>query len=173
MLPPPLQARRHNRRLRCVAFTDAAALVDSNKALATHRASLKPARTQVLSFIKLIARVFTGKGQTADAHSRAGAPAARYWITNPYHAVSIVPAPPQACQEVKALIRRRFLSTDAPALPLLGCSLRACLCVYKHHDDRRITQRRAADRGGAGRIGNAGERRRTAGRRSEDSLRAD
>ena len=63
---------------------------------------------------------------------RRGAPEASL---EPYHAVSIVPGGRQcsACLHVEGL---RFLSGDAPPLPLPGCDA-ACGCVYRHHADRR------------------------------------
>ena len=57
----------------------------------------------------------------------------------PYHAVSIVPGGRhcRACLHVEGL---RFLSGDAPSLPLPACDMAcdmACGCVYQHHADRR------------------------------------
>jgi len=56
---------------------------------------------------------------------------------NPYHAVS-VEAPIGACAAATAVRDQRYLSTEAPSLPLAGCSDPArCKCRYKHWDDRR------------------------------------
>jgi hypothetical protein len=41
----------------------------------------------------------------------------------------------------------RFLSREAPALPLKNCVNDECTCHYAHHDDRRIGPRRARDMG--------------------------
>lgn len=66
----------------------------------------------------------------------------------PWHAVSIAAAEP-GCPEAEAMKGRRFLSNEAPRLPLPGCSQPwACRCVYRHHADRRATPRRASDRSG-------------------------
>ena len=53
----------------------------------------------------------------------------------PYHAVSIAPGGRhcRACLRVEGV---RFLSGEAPPLPLPACDI-ACGCVYQHHADRR------------------------------------
>jgi len=90
-------------------------------------------------------------------------------VTNPYHAVSIKAGP--NCE--KTAIRysqRRYLSSEAPALPLPTCSPKGCSCRYVHHDDRRSGEdRRIRD------VWNAhaqqvtdGNRRRAGGRRVTD-----
>jgi hypothetical protein len=61
-----------------------------------------------------------------------------------YHAVEIVPGR-HACAEAYALRDRRFLSREAPVLPLPGCNASPCECRYEHHDDRRKGLRRARD----------------------------
>ena len=63
---------------------------------------------------------------------------------SPYHAVAIVPGH-RACAAAQALRERRFLSRDAPVLPLPGCTSSPCECRYEHHDDRRKGMRRASD----------------------------
>ena len=41
---------------------------------------------------------------------------------------------------------RRWLSREAPLLPLPGCTRPdTCQCTYNHHDDRRAASRRAED----------------------------
>ena len=74
------------------------------------------------------------KGQSEDARPE---PVKRISSkTSRYHAVSIV-FDKYACPAAKELAGRRFLSTDAPALPLSNCSSMQCNCVFKHHADRR------------------------------------
>jgi hypothetical protein len=63
---------------------------------------------------------------------------------NPHHAVVVVPGR-HACAAAYALRDRRFLSREAPALPLTGCSAGECSCRYEHHGDRRHAVRRARD----------------------------
>jgi len=63
-----------------------------------------------------------------------------------YHAVTVVPGR-HACAEVRALSGKRFLSREAPPLPLKNCGSAACECRYEHHEDRRKGNRRARDLG--------------------------
>jgi hypothetical protein len=63
-----------------------------------------------------------------------------------FHAVTIA-AGPRACPAALMLRDQRFLSRDAPPLPLKGCSCAKCECHYEHHDDRRKSGRRARDLG--------------------------
>jgi hypothetical protein len=63
---------------------------------------------------------------------------------NPHHAVVVVPGR-HACAAAYALRGRRFLSREAPVLPLTGCGAGECSCRYEHHDDRRSNARRARD----------------------------
>lgn len=48
----------------------------------------------------------------------------------------------KCCKAVKALHGKRFLSSEAPALPVQGCDQAHCECDYIHHDDRRAEIRR-------------------------------
>ena len=63
-----------------------------------------------------------------------------------FHAVTIA-AGPRACEAARRLRNQRFLSRDAPPLPLKDCSCSNCECRYEHHDDRRQLGRRARDLG--------------------------
>jgi hypothetical protein len=65
---------------------------------------------------------------------------------NPFHAVTIAPGP-RACDAARNLRDQRFLSRDAPQLPLRKCDSPECTCRYEHYDDRRKNQRRARDLG--------------------------
>ena len=53
-----------------------------------------------------------------------------------FHAVSVHYAP-DACEAVKNLEGRRFLSSAAPRIPLPECDAIQCKCRFKHHTDRR------------------------------------
>ncbi len=88
-------------------------------------------------------------------------------IVNPYHAVSIRPGR-YPCGTVLQLQDVRFLSADAPRLPLEGCSAATCSCRYQHHDDRREYDRRRSDAWGSGPMWRGQERRRSRGRRTTD-----
>ena len=63
-----------------------------------------------------------------------------------WHAVCIAPGE-RACDAARLLAGRRFLSRDAPALPLKNCDNAACTCRYEHFDDRRKGARRAGEIG--------------------------
>lgn len=115
----------------------------------------------VPNFIKALFR-----GQQAAALQVADN-SRRHWITNPWHAVSIS-ATANACSCARKLSRARFLSKDAPALPLVGCSSRKCDCHYRHHQDRRNELRRESDVGASSRHWMRQERRSSAGRRVND-----
>ncbi len=62
-----------------------------------------------------------------------------------WHAVSVKPG--QAiCESAAAAKNRRWLSREAPVLPLPGCTMPDhCRCTYQHHEDRRVGGRRAED----------------------------
>ena len=62
-----------------------------------------------------------------------------------WHAVSVKPAP-GACAAAAQGRHERWLSREAPQLPLPGCTQPdTCRCTYQHHDDRRAGGRRAED----------------------------
>lgn len=59
-----------------------------------------------------------------------------------YHCVE-VKSRYDACDAVIELQGKRFLSSDAPILPLPRCNEK-CQCFFKHHEDRRNEERRDA-----------------------------
>lgn len=62
---------------------------------------------------------------------------------NLFSAVSIAHDMHGACEDVQALGNVRFLSKEAPMIPLKNCSRKQqCDCRYVHHKDRRRGQRR-------------------------------
>jgi hypothetical protein len=63
-----------------------------------------------------------------------------------WHAVAIAPGP-RACTAARELVDRRFLSRDAPPLPLKKCDSPECACRYEHYKDRRSGPRRAREMG--------------------------
>jgi hypothetical protein len=66
-------------------------------------------------------------------------------VTNKWHAVA-VSCGPSCCRASVAARHSRYLSTEAPPLPLAGCTQpKRCTCKYKHYSDRRIGPRRRAD----------------------------
>jgi len=69
-------------------------------------------------------------------------------VFNPFHAVSIAPGP-EACEAAQVRAGKRFLSREAPRLPLPECGNPECRCRYQHYDDRRGPARRVSDKGDA------------------------
>jgi hypothetical protein len=63
-----------------------------------------------------------------------------------WHAVTIV-APSRACEAALACKGKRFLSSEAPRLPLAQCDADRCNCKYRHFEDRRAGPRRSAETG--------------------------
>jgi len=47
-----------------------------------------------------------------------------------------------ACKAVRRFADRRFLSGQAPEIPVPGCDAAECSCRYVHHKDRRHMDRR-------------------------------
>jgi hypothetical protein len=80
--------------------------------------------------------------------------------TSMFHAVSLRPGL-EACEAAKKLKGERFLSKNAPSLPLSTCEAADCQCWYEHFADRRMDDRRAHRRTNyAGRERRAGNDRR-------------
>lgn len=88
---------------------------------------------------------------------------------SPWHAVSII-STGGSCEAARALKGQRFLSADAPRLPLMECtSAAACPCRYRKHPDRRAGPRREVEKTGLRRPPSEDqERRRRRGRRKTD-----
>lgn len=86
-----------------------------------------------------------------------------------YHAVSIRSGP-RSCSAAKQIKDARFLSLEAPSIPLDGCPKpRECRCRYRHHEDRRDGPRRDIDVGLPGVFWTLDERREiSVGRRASD-----
>jgi hypothetical protein len=85
----------------------------------------------------------------------------------PWHAVSI-DAKPLSCAAARTIHKKRFLSKDAPTLPLSACTKGVrCPCTYKHHEDRRGRPRRGVKALPAAKDVQV-ERRVTRGRRKDD-----
>ena len=62
-----------------------------------------------------------------------------------WHAVSVKPCP-GACRAAALGRDQRWLSREAPQLPLPGCTRPdTCRCTYQHHEDRRAGRRRAGE----------------------------
>lgn len=72
----------------------------------------------------------------ADPEARKWDRRVGYGGASPFHAVSIEPHQ-HSCLAAKALKAQRFLSEEAPALPLIACAASECQCKYIHYPDRR------------------------------------
>lgn len=81
----------------------------------------------------------------ANDASTAGPERAEY--ARRHTAVEIVPHEDGSCEAARSLAGTRFLSREAPLFPLRGCDRPQCDCTYRHHPDRRMDIRRAADLG--------------------------
>jgi hypothetical protein len=101
--------------------------------------------------------------------SKISASAAPLRAPSRWHAVAIKPKG-ECCDAVQASRARRFLSKEAPRLPLAECTRSdTCTCVYKHHADRRAPPRRQEERDGLRRNAKVEqERRLTRDRRKID-----
>jgi len=89
-------------------------------------------------------------------------------LTNPWHAVAIRSSQLR-CPAATQLGKRRFLSGEAPSLPLPDCACsEQCRCLYQHFDDRRTLTRRATDEGRPAPAYRGADRRRAPGRRQTD-----
>jgi len=87
-----------------------------------------------------------------------------------WNAVAIIAAT-GGCEAARALKGKRFLSAEAPRLPLAKCTDPAqCRCVYKKYPDRRAGPRREMEKTGLQRaLPGSEERRNRRGRRSTDT----
>jgi hypothetical protein len=86
----------------------------------------------------------------------------------PFHAVSIVPGE-HSCDSARRLSGQRFLSPEAPKLPLSTCDAQECHCHYRHHADRRAGPRRSNDFFMRTTPWQGQERRISRGRRKDDT----
>jgi hypothetical protein len=102
-----------------------------------------------------------------DAHVRlSGKPMEHRCVSNPYHAVGVVPAS-GCCKAVAELKGRRFLSATAPKLPLPACDAASCRCRFMHFEDRREGEDRR-ERTMDARGHSMPDRRRSRGNRATD-----
>lgn len=110
------------------------------------------------------------KSKSPPEPSRTGAKSS----ATRYHAVSIHYAE-GACAAAKALSGQRFLSNEAPRLPLAGCDAHQCRCYFSHHKDRRAQRDRRSPFGAGSHGGTSGfrqdERRDAKERRDDDDGR--
>ncbi len=90
-------------------------------------------------------------------------------VKHVFDGVEIRPKPACACLAVQSMEGHRFLSDEAPVLPLASCETpQACRCVYEHFTDRRTVLRRDSDAGLPPRSHPTDRRRRAARRITDD-----
>lgn len=96
----------------------------------------------------------------------------RHKPKEPWHAVRVCERTAK-CRAAAALGRKRFLSHDAPRLPLPDCSAAwRCDCIYRHFEDRRAGPRRANERGIGEWVTMEVDRRVSRGRRATDGVQS-
>ncbi len=78
---------------------------------------------------------------------------------NPYHCVSIEHGW-YACGAAVQVKDIRYLSKEAPTLPLRECNFENCQCRYEHFPDRRVEERRGLFGSAASNDGNRRRRDR-------------
>ncbi len=100
-----------------------------------------PEMLQMLALALLAATAAIGWRYAAGKKKPPAAAAAKRDARGRYHCVEVRPGVP-ACEAAKSLGLARFLSGEAPRLPMPGCSEPRCACSYIHHDDRREDDRR-------------------------------
>jgi hypothetical protein len=90
---------------------------------------------------------------------------------SPYHCVAIAPGE-GACRTAQTIKGIRFLSAEAPVLPLVSCDSARCNCTFMHYTDRRRGDRRNpySAQSHTFTIQGGDERRQRRGRRQTDGM---
>jgi len=96
---------------------------------------------QILALVLFLTVVALWWRRTARQKKQHAAPAARQNARRSYHCVEVRKGTP-ACKASQQFGRARFLSDEAPRLPVSGCTEEKCTCSFMHHDDRREDDRR-------------------------------
>lgn len=90
----------------------------------------------------------SGFGRKTSKILRTKGPNALNGVNKLFHGVAVRARGDNCCEAVAALGTKRFLSEEAPLLPLADCSdPQRCRCVYEHFDERRDNLRRESDVG--------------------------
>ena len=97
--------------------------------------------TQLFVLIALVVAVVLGWRQVTKRRKRHAVPVAAKTANKKYHCVEVRKGS-HACKTVQELGNARFLSDEAPRLPVPGCTAAQCTCSFIHHDDRRDDDRR-------------------------------
>jgi hypothetical protein len=94
-----------------------------------------------LRYLRRRQNVTDAAGQLDDAPAGrvprpAPSPVAKARSRGGFQGVTVKPCL-DACDAVQAIVGTRYLSREAPALPLAGCDQQRCDCTYRHFSDRR------------------------------------
>ena len=114
---------------------------------------------------QLISSWFMRRRIEAHVHL-SGRPMEYRRVVNPYHAVGIAPGS-ACCKAVTELTGRRYLSAEAPKIPLPTCDAESCQCRFVHFEDRREGEDRR-ERTVDARGPSMHDRRRSRGSRATD-----
>ncbi len=87
-------------------------------------------------FVKIRPQKAKPKKQRSPAASAAIASPKEKVPENKYHGIAVM-CEDDACAAAKALGKKRFLSHEAPPIPLPNCDSANCHCRYEHFEDRR------------------------------------
>jgi hypothetical protein len=105
--------------------------------------------------------------ETGDDRTPPGPDRLKRAKRHAWHAVMVL-ASPSACCAAQACKGQRFLSCEAPKLPMTACDAARCECRYRHFEDRRGKPRRADEKGAGLRARVPVNRRASRGRRATD-----
>lgn len=96
---------------------------------------------QVLALVIFVIAITFWWYRAARLKKRMTALNAKFAARSNYHCVEVRNGR-FACEAVRQLGNIRFLSDEAPLLPVPGCTTQNCTCFYAHFDDRREHDRR-------------------------------
>ena len=96
---------------------------------------------EVIALVVFVVAVSFWWFQAARQKKRQATLASRRHARISYHCVE-VRAGDFTCGAAEKLEHVRYLSDEAPSLPVPGCRVERCTCSYIHHDDRRDDDRR-------------------------------
>ena len=109
----------------------------------------------VALFIVVVALWLRPKKQESTGGRRAKPARSSGAANATFHAVSIN-FPANACDAARQRADHRFLSSEAPRLPLPECNVLECTCHFRHHKDRRKYQDRRSVSSGGYALGSSG-----------------
>lgn len=89
--------------------------------------------------MSFLSRLFVKK--RPDGRESGGSPRV---VAKNYSGVELVVSPDEACAAAKARAGQRFLTSEAPLLPVPGCDQPRCGCRYRKFPERRTETRRAS-----------------------------